>query len=68
MNTDGRTAETEAYPELVLHQLQSMVLQFHEQRPSLVIREVFEAPLQDPASIGMRRQVVDVALERRNKR
>lgn len=52
-----------AYPELVLHEVQCVLVQLVEQRPGLLLREALETSLQHATSIGMRRQFVDIASE-----
>ena len=52
------------YPELVLHQIGSVLVEFIQQRPRLLLGEVLEAPLQHTTAVWVCRKFIHVPAER----
>jgi hypothetical protein len=52
------------HPELVLHEIDGIFVQFVQQRPRLLLRKVLEAPLQHTAAVRVGRKLVYIPAER----
>lgn len=53
-----------AYPKLILHQVDGILVEFIQQGASLLVREMLEASLQYTTAIWVSGQIVDTATER----
>ena len=52
------------YPELVLHEIGGIFVEFVQQRPRLLLRKMLETPLQHATPVRVRRKFVHVPAER----
>ena len=55
------------YPKLILHQVRSAVVEFVHERLHSFFWEVFEAPLEYPATVGVGRKFKNISAEYLNK-
>ena len=60
----GNTMAESTYPKLVLHEIGGVFVEFIQQRPRLLLREMLEAPLQHATAVRVCRKFVHVPAER----